>query len=145
MCALHHERQPGHLKDNQRAPGERAYRVRFIPIVRQNMTHKYQQEDFVAAIIALIIVEDSHRSDYTQFDTEPDTEHDDISDATGAGLRHRLRTGDEETRNQVSPGRVSMPSGSHAASLLSQTPARRGHMTPRGASTLPVLPASSVA
>jgi len=50
--------------------------------------------------------EDSRGSDQTESDTEPDVEDDDIPDATGAGLRHRSRTADKQSINQVSTVRV---------------------------------------
>jgi len=46
--------------------------------------------------------EDSRGSDQSESDTEPDTEDNDIPDATGAGLRHRSRTADKQTNNRVS-------------------------------------------
>jgi len=54
--------------------------------------------------------EDSGGSDQTELDTKPDAEENDISDATGAGRRHRSRTA-EQTNNQVSTVRVSTTSG----------------------------------
>jgi len=53
--------------------------------------------------------EESRGSDQTESDTEPDAEDDDIPDATGAGLRHRSRTADKQTNNQVSTVQVSTP------------------------------------
>jgi len=89
--------------------------------------------------------EDSRGSHHTESDTEPDAEDDDIPDATGAGLCHRSRTADKQTNNRVSTVRVSTTSGSQEAALVRLTPAARGHITPRRAYTLPVLPLSSVA
>jgi len=54
--------------------------------------------------------EDSGGSDQTELDTGPDAEDDDIPDATGAGLRHRLRTADKQTNNRVVTVRVSTTS-----------------------------------
>ena len=41
--------------------------------------------------------QNSHRSDQTESDTEPDMEDNDIPDATGAGLRHRSLIADGRT------------------------------------------------
>ena len=55
------------------------------------------------------VYEDSRGTDQTESDTEPDAEDDDIPDGTGAGLRHRSRTADKQTNNQVSTVQVSTP------------------------------------
>jgi len=46
--------------------------------------------------------EASRRLDQIESDTEPDAEEDDIPDPTEAGRRHRSRTADKQTKNQVS-------------------------------------------
>jgi len=89
--------------------------------------------------------EDTRGSDQTESDTEPYVEDDDIPDATGAGLRHRSQTADEQTNNRVSNVRVSTTSRSQEAALVRRTPAARGGRTPRRAYTPPVLLSSSVA
>jgi len=89
--------------------------------------------------------EDSRGSDQTESDTEPDPEDDDMLDATGAGLRHRSRTADEQTNNRVSIVRVSSTSRSQEAALVRRTAAARGRITRGRAFTSPVLPSSSVA
>jgi len=91
------------------------------------------------------VYEESHRSDQAESDTEPVAEDDDIPDATGAGLRHRSRTADKQTNNQVSTVRVSTTSGSQEAALVSQMAAARGRIMHIRAYTPPVLPSSSVA
>ena len=88
--------------------------------------------------------QNSRRSDQSESDTEPDTEDNDILDATGAGLRHRSRTADGQTNNRVLTVRVSTTSGSEEAALLRRTPAARGHVVPGRAYTPPVLLSSSV-
>jgi len=83
--------------------------------------------------------EDSRGSVQNASDTEPDKEDDHIPDATGAGLRHRSRTADKQTNNQVSTVRVSTTSGSQEAALFRRTPAARGRITPCRSYTPPVL------
>jgi len=67
--------------------------------------------------------EDSPGSDQTEWDTELDAEDDYIPDATGAGLRHRSRTAEEQTSNWVATVRVLTPSGSQGAAVVRLTPA----------------------
>jgi len=89
--------------------------------------------------------EDSRGSDLTESDTEPDGEDDDILDATGAGLRHRSQTADQQTNNRVSTMRVSTTSDSQQVALVWQTPAARGRITPDRVYISPVLLSSSLA
>jgi len=89
--------------------------------------------------------EESRGSDQIELDTEPDVKDDFIPDATGAALRQRSRTVDQQTNNQVSTVRVSTTSGSEEAALFRRRPPAPGRITPGRVYTQPVLPSSSVA
>ena len=86
----------------------------------------------------------ARRSDQTKSDIKPDTEDNDILDATGTGLRHRSRTADGQTNTRVSTVRVSTTSGSKEAAVVRWTPAARGRVIPSRAYAPPVLLSSSV-
>ena len=82
--------------------------------------------------------QDSHGSDQSKSDTEPDMEANDILDATGAGLRHQSPTADGQTNNGVSTVRVLITSGSQEATLVGRTPAARGRVVASSGYTPPV-------
>jgi len=145
MCTLHHQTQPEHSEDHQSALREGRYKARRIPLLRQKPDAQVPMETVRLSDDTIDEYEDSRGSDQTESDTEPDAEDDDITDATGAGLRHWSRTADKQTNNRVSTVRVSTTSGSQEAALVRRTPAARGGITPGRAYTPPVLPSSSVA
>jgi len=90
--------------------------------------------------------QNSHISDATESDTEPDAEDNDVpDDDTGSGSRHRSRTADRRQANtRVSTVRVSTTFRSQGAAKVGCTQAARRRIIQDGAYTPPAFTSSSI-
>jgi len=88
--------------------------------------------------------QNSHISDQTEFDTEPDTGENDNADDTRSITRHQSRAGEKRTTNRVSTVRISTTSGSQEAAMVRPTPAAGARIIRSSAYTPPTISTSSV-
>jgi len=68
--------------------------------------------------------QNSHISDQTELNTEPDTDENDDADDTRSIRHHQSRAGEKRTNNRVSTVRISTTSGLQEAAIVRPTPAR---------------------
>jgi len=88
--------------------------------------------------------QNSHISDQTELNTEPDTDENDNADNTRSITRHQSRAGEKRTNNRVSTVRISTTSGSQAAAIVRPTPAARARIIRSSAYTPPTISTSGV-
>ena len=86
--------------------------------------------------------QNSHISDPTELDTEPDTDENDNADGTRSITRHQSPAGEKPTNNWVSTVRLSTTSGSQEAAIIMNTPAARARIIRSSAYTPPTISAS---
>jgi len=88
--------------------------------------------------------QNSHISDQTELDTEPDTDENDNADDTRSITCHQSRAGDKSTNNRVSTVGISTTSGSQEAAIVRPTPAARARIIRSSAYTPPTISTSGV-
>jgi len=88
--------------------------------------------------------QNSHISDQTELDTEPDPDENHNADDTRSITRHQSRAGEKRTNNRVSTVRISTTSGSQEAAIVRSTPAARARIIRSSAYTPPTISTSGV-
>jgi len=88
--------------------------------------------------------QNSHISDQTELDTEPDTDENDNACDTRSITCHQSRAGEKRTNNRVSTVRISSTSGSQEAAIVRPTPAARARIIRSSAYTPPTILTSGV-
>jgi len=88
--------------------------------------------------------QNSHISDQTELDTEPDTDENHNADGTRSITLHQSRAGEKQTNNRVSPVRISTTSGLQEAAIVRRTPAARARIIRSSAYTPPTISTSGV-
>jgi len=86
--------------------------------------------------------QNSHISDQTELDTEPDTDENDNADGTRSRTRRQSRAREKRTNNRVSTVRISTTSGSQEAAIVRHTPTARARIIRSSAYTPPTISTS---
>jgi len=86
--------------------------------------------------------QNSHISDQTKLDTEPDTDENDNVDGTRSITRHQSRAGEKRTNNRVLTVRILTTSGSQEAAIVRRTPASGARIIRSSAYTPPTISTS---
>jgi len=88
--------------------------------------------------------QNSHISDQTELDTEPDTDKNNNADGTRSIRRHQSRAGEKRTNNRVVSVQISTSSGSQEAAIVTRTPAARARIIRSSAYTATTISTSGV-
>jgi len=88
--------------------------------------------------------QNSHISDQTELDTEPDTDENDNVDGTRSITGYPSRAGEKRTNDRVSTVRISTTSGSQEAAIVRRTPVARARIIGNSAYPPPTISTSGV-
>ena len=88
--------------------------------------------------------QNSHVSNDTELDTEPDTYENDIPDGATSVTRGQSRTREKQIYNRISTVPISTTSGSQEATLIRRTPAPRACIIRSSVYTAPTISLSGV-
>jgi len=88
--------------------------------------------------------QNSHISDQTKLDTEPDTDENDNAEGPRSITRHQSRAREKRTNNKVLTVRIWTTSGSQEAGIVRSTPAAGARIIRSSAYTPPTISTSGV-